>query len=66
MEKNYNEFEIHSDKQSVEDILVQRAVKRVIQIFYDTGLFDNYDNADEVLKDFLFTRRRRPDLDESK
>ena len=25
--------------------------------------FDNYANADEVLEDFLFTTRRRVDLD---
>ena len=53
------------DEQSIEEVLIQRAVKTTIQILYDKGLFDNYDNADEVIKDFLFTRRP-PDLEESK
>ena len=64
LEKDYNEFIKQYDKQAVEDILVQRAVKTTIQILYDKGLFDNYDNADKVLEDFLFTTRRRGDLTE--
>ena len=36
-----------------------------MQIFYDTGLFDSFPNADMVLKDFLFGTRRRVDLEES-
>ena len=39
-------------------------MKTTIQILYDNGLFDNYDNADDFLKDFLFVERRRPDLEE--
>ena len=58
LEKDYNEFIKQYDKQAVEDILVQRAVKTTVQILYDKGLFDNYDNADKVLQDFLFTTRR--------
>ena len=64
VEKDYNEFKKQNNKQSVEDILVQRAVKTTIQIFYDKGLFDNFQNADKVLEDFLFTTRRRGDLSE--
>ena len=63
LEKDYNEFKLQYDKQNVEDILIQRAVKTTIQILYDRGLFDNFQNAEEVLKDFLFTTRRRPDLE---
>ena len=63
LEKNYNEFKLQYDKQNVEDILIQRAVKTTIQILYDRGLFDNFQNAEEVLRDFLFTTRRRPDLE---
>jgi len=63
IEKDYNEFKSQYNKQSVEDILIQRAVKTTIQILYDKGLFDNYDNADKVLEDFLFTTRRRGDLE---
>ena len=64
LEKDFNEFKLQYDKQSVEDILIQRAVKTTIQILYDKGLFDNYANADKVLEDFLFTTRRRGDLSE--
>ena len=64
LEKDYNEFKLQYNKQNVEDILIQRAVKTTIQILYDKGLFDNYTNADKVLEDFLFTSRRRGDLDD--
>ena len=63
LEKDFNEFKLEYNKQDVEDILIQRAVKTTIQILYDKGLFDNFQNADKVLEDFLFTTRRRGDLD---
>ena len=62
LEKDFNEFKLEYNKQNVEDILIQRAVKTTIQILYDKGLFDNYANADKVLEDFLFVTRRRGDL----
>ena len=64
LEKDFNEFKLEYNKQNVEDILIQRAVKTTIQILYDKGLFDNFQNADKVLEDFLFTTRRRGDLSE--
>ena len=64
LEKDFNDFKLQYNKQSVEEILIQRAVKTTIQILYDKGLFDNYANADKVLEDFLFTTRRRDDLSE--
>ena len=64
LEKDFNEFKLQYNKQNVEEILVQRAVKTTIQILYDKGLFDKFQNADKVLEDFLFTTRRRPDLSE--
>ena len=64
LEKDYNEFKLQYNKQNVEDILIERAVKRTIQILYDKGLFDIYANADKVLENFLFTTRRRDDLSE--
>ena len=64
LEKDYNEFELQYNIQSVEEILIQRAVKITIQILYDESLFDNDANADKVLEDFLFTTRRRNDLSE--
>ena len=65
LEKDFNQFQLEYNKQNVEDILIQRAVKTTIQILYDRGLFDNFQNAEEVLKDFLFTTRRRPDLEDN-
>ena len=58
LEKDYNEFKLQHNKQSVEEILLQRAIRTTIQILYDKGLFDNYTNADKALEDFLFTTRR--------
>ena len=63
LEKKFNEFKLQYNKQNVEEILVQRAVKTTIQILYDKGLFDNFQNADKVLEDFLFVTRRRGDLE---
>ena len=66
MEKDYNNFKLHNNKQPVYEILNESAVKTTIQTLYDKGLFDNYDNADEVLKDYLLfevDERRRPDLE---
>ena len=65
IEKDFNEFKLQYNKQNVEDFLIQRAVKTTIQVLYDRGLFDNFQNAEEVLKDFLFTTRRRPDLEDN-
>ena len=65
LEKDFNEFILQYNKQNVEDILIQRAVRTTIQILYDKGLFDNYANADKVLEDFLFVTRRRGDLSEN-
>ena len=48
LEKDFNEFKLQYNKQNLEEILVQRAVKTTIQILYDKGLFDNYANADKV------------------
>ena len=42
IEKVFNEFKLQYNKQIVEDILIQRAVKTTIQVLYDRGLFDNF------------------------
>ena len=63
LEKDFKEFKLQDNKQNMEEILIQRAVKTTIQILYDKGLFDNFQNADKVLG-FLFTTRRRGDLEE--
>ena len=64
LKKDYNEFKLQYNKQNIEDILIQRAVKTTIQKLYDKGFFDNFQKADKVLEDFLFTARRRGDLSE--
>ena len=63
IEKDCNEFKLQYNKENVEDILFQRAVKSTRQILCDKGLFDNYANADKVIETF-FTTRRRGDLEE--
>ena len=62
-EKDYNEYKLEYNKQSSEVVLIQRAVKTIIQILYYKGWFDNYAVADKVLEDFLITARRRRDLE---
>ena len=64
LEKDYNDFKLQYNKQSVEEILFQRAVITTFQTLYDKGLFDKFLISDNVSKDFLFTTRRRPDLEE--
>ena len=62
LEEDYKEFKLQHNKQSVEDVLFQRAMETTTQILYDKGFFDNYANADKVLEDFLLTTIRRVDL----
>ena len=62
LEKDYNDFKLQYNKQSIEEVFIQKAVKTTIQILYDKGLFDNYANADKVLDDFLFTTKKRVNL----
>ena len=66
LEKKYNEFKLPSDKQSIVDVLIKRAVKTTVQMLYDRGLFDSFSNAGEVLKAFLFLARRKSDSEEHK
>ena len=56
LEKDFNDFKLQYNKQNTEENLIQRAVKTTIQILYDKGLFDNYDNADKVLEDFVYNK----------
>ena len=50
----------------MDEVLYQRAVKKIVQILYDNGLSDGFPNAEKVLEDFLFVTRRRADLEELK
>ena len=52
------QFKLQNNKQPAEEILFQRSVKTTIQIHYAKGLFDDFPNADGVLKDFSFVTRR--------
>ena len=61
IENDYNEFKLQYNQQSVKEALVQKAVKTTIQMLYDKGLFDDFQKADKVLNDFLFTTRDRND-----
>ena len=61
-EKEWNDNKVLRSKQSIEEVSIQRAVKTTTQIFFDKGLFDFSAKADEVLKNFLFVTRPRPDL----
>ena len=65
-EKDYNKFKIQYNKQSVEEVLVQRAVKRTLQILYDKELFGSFPNADDFLKSFLFVRLDLEEVNEDK
>ena len=66
LEKDYNEFKLNYNKQSVAKSLIQKSVEMTIQILYDEDLFDSFPIADEVLSFFLVVTRRRGDLEESK
>ena len=63
LEKNNNEFILQYNKQSAEEILIQRAVKTTLQILYDKCLFDHFNNGNayEVLKGFVFLEKHRLD-----
>ena len=43
---NYNKDNFQYNKQSVEEVLVQKVVETTIQTLYGEGLFDNYANID--------------------
>ena len=64
LEIDYNELKLITNKQSNEEVFVQRAVKTTIQTVYDKGSFDSFPNANKVLKKYLFVTRRRADLEE--
>ena len=53
---------MNSNKQSVEEIQIERPVKTTTQILSDKGLFDSYDNSIQALGLFLLVERRKTDL----
>ena len=48
-EKNYKDFNLRSDKQFEEEVLIQRAVKTTMQVLFDIGLFDQHKIAHEEI-----------------
>ena len=62
IEDYFNEYELRDGKQS-KKVLIGNSVKKTIQLFCDKGLFEKYDNADEVLEDYLLVERRKFDLE---
>ena len=58
LEKDYNEVELQINKQSLKDILIQRAVTTTVQILLDIDLLDKYANADKVLNVFFVYHKR--------
>ena len=58
--KGYNEYKLQYNKQSIEENLIQRSVKKTIQIRYDKSFFDRFP---KVLNDFLFVERRELHLE---
>ena len=65
LDKDYKEYKLHYNKQSVEEYLIQRAIKTTIQKLYHRGLFASFPNADKVLKELQFVVGRRTDLEET-
>ena len=63
MKKITTTIKLQNNKQSEEEILIQRAVETTIQILYDKGFFDSFSIVNKVSKDFLFVTRRRGDLE---
>ena len=63
LEKDYNGFKLQYNKQSVENFFIQRAVITTIQVLYDKRLLDSFHNANNVLENFLFITRRRPNFE---
>ena len=56
LEKDYNQFKLHYNKQSVERILIHRAVRMTIKVLYFQMLI-------KVIKVFLFVTRKRVNLE---
>ena len=46
LEKDYNEIQTFNNKQSVKEVLFQRAVTTTTQILYDKCLFNGFRNAE--------------------
>ena len=48
-ENDYNELKLDSNKKQSQEVLNEGAVKSTIQLIYDRGSIDFYDNSDKVL-----------------
>ena len=54
--KDYSEFKLQYNKHSVDEVLIQRAVKTNIQKLYNKGLFHNYANTDKLWRFFIYNK----------
>ena len=54
---DYDEFNLHCNKKHSEEVLIEKAVKSGIQLLYEEGLFDDCDNAVEVLNVFYLLKK---------
>ena len=63
-EKDYNEVKSQYNKQSLEEILFQRAVKTAINILYVKIVNDKFPMMMQFQKKILLVTRSRPDLKE--
>ena len=64
IERDYNGYKLQTNKQFVEEILLERGMKTTIQILCDKRLIIFYINSDEALKICLFIEKRRSCLEE--
>ena len=64
IEKDYNKFILQYNKQSLEGILIQRAVKQRYKYFMIRDYLIIFKMVIRFLEDFLFATRRRGDLEE--
>ena len=52
--------DLQNEIQNLKNEHKNETIRETIQILYDNGMFSLYENADEVLKDYLtFNNRRR-------
>ena len=56
LEKDYKEFKLQSNKQYVEEVLIQKTAKTTLQRPFDKGFFDSNANADKVVEDFFYSQ----------
>ena len=65
LEKDHKKVKLYSNKQSVEDNLIERAAKLTTQTLYDKGVFDNYNNGgSKKILEIIHLLKVRKDVDQ--